>query len=148
MNDNRGFFEIFDGLIAIIILLFIFLMFNLVLTLPNNQVSTTTHEFKDSQDVMEQLSAKTNITDESFLEEITEVLKEGRNSKKSLREVSSMCEKKFKTLGLEGTYYFTETNYLNGDKIVSSGNINSVNNVTIASRHCRDYCYVLRISYD
>lgn len=143
MNDNKGFFEIFDGLIAIVLLFTVFLLFNLVINVPDNSVSTTTYEFKQSQDFMEQLASKTNITDSSFLDEITEVLKEGRNSKNSVRKVSELCENEFKKLGLKKGYYFTETNHLNGDKILASGNIQYANNITTAIRHCGDYCYVL-----
>ena len=143
MVDNRGFLEIFDGLIAIILLFTVFLIFNLVIAIPDNSVSTTTHDFKQSQDIMEQLSSKTNITDSTFLDEITQILKEGKNSKNSIRKVSSLCEKEFKKLGLTEGYYFTETNHLNGDKIIASGNIKYANNITTASRHCGNYCYVL-----
>lgn len=143
--NNKGYFEIFDGLMAVILLFTVFLIFNLGLNVPNDSVSTVSHDFRESQDFMEQLSSKVNITDTSFLEDISEVLREGHNSKNSMRMVSSMCEKKFKTLGLEGSYYFTETNHLNGDKIIASGNIDSATNITTASRHCGDYCYVLYV---
>lgn len=143
MNDKRGFLEIFDGLMAIVLLFTVFLLFNLVVTIPDSSVSTTTYESKQSQDIMEQLSSKTNITDSSFLDDITEVLKDGGNSKNSIRKVSALCEKKFKSLGLTEGYYFTETNHLNGDKIIANGNIKTASNITTATRHCGDYCYVL-----
>lgn len=143
MDDNKGFFEIIDGFIAIVLIFTVFLLFNLVITVPDNSVSATTYEFKQSQDVMEQLASKTNISDYSFLDEITDVLKDGRNSKNSVRKVSLLCEKKFKNLGLTTGYYFTEMNHLNGNKIIASGNIKQANNITVATRHCGNYCYVL-----
>ena len=93
---TKDFFEIIDGLISIVLLFTVFLIFNLVLTVPDNSVSTTTYEFKQSQDIMEQLASKTNISDYSLLDEITEVLKDGRNSKNSVRKVSLLCEKSLK----------------------------------------------------
>lgn len=143
MDDNKGFFEIFDGLIAVILIFTGFLLFNLVITVPSDSVSTTAYEFKQSQDIMEQLASKTNITDFSFLDEITNILKDGKDSKNSIRKVSALCEKKFKNLGLTTDYYFTEMNHLNGDKIIASGNIKTADNITTAMRHCGDYCYVL-----
>ena len=83
MDDNKGFFEIFDGLIAVILIFTVFLLFNLVITVPSDSVSTTAYEFKQSQDIMEQLASKTNITDSSFLDEITNILKDGKDSKNS-----------------------------------------------------------------
>lgn len=145
MKDSKGFFEIFDGLMAIVLLFTIFLIFNFVLTVPDSSVSSISHEFKESQDVMEQLATKTNIDEDSFLDEITAILKEGKNSKRSVREVSALCKNKFKILGLDRNYYFTETSHLNGDEIISDGNIDSANNITPACRYCGDYCYVLYV---
>lgn len=145
MNDNKGYLAIFDGLIAIILLFTIFLIFNLVASTPNSSISTTVSDFKDSQDIIEQLTTKVNITDVSFLQHITSILKEGKNSKKSIVVVSKLCEEKFKNLGLTSNYYFTETNYLNNEKIISSGNIDAANNITTTSRTYDDYCYVLYV---
>lgn len=145
MNDNRGYLAIFDGMLAVILLFTVFLIFNLVVSIPNDSVSTSVQEFKDSQDVMEQLATKVNITDVSFLESVTAILKEGKNSKWSVREVSKMCGEKFKNLGLKSNYYFTETNHLKGDEIISNGDIDSASNITTVSRNYEDYCYVLYV---
>ena len=143
--NNKGYFALFDGIVAIIILFTVFLIFNLVISVPDNSVSTVSYEFKDSQDVMEQLSSKVNITDVSFLESITSILENGRNSKASIRKVSVLCGEKFKNLGLTKNYYFTETHHLNGVEIISNGNMESASNITTASRNYGDYCYVLYV---
>ncbi|MDO5847986.1 MAG: hypothetical protein Q4P18_00415 [Methanobrevibacter sp.] len=142
MND-KGYFEIIDGILAIILIFTVFSIFNLVLSVPNESVSSSVYEFKSSQDIMEQLSSKVDVADVSFLEEITNILKENKNSKRSVKIVSSLCDEKFKILGLKKNYYFTETNHLNKDKISSNGNINAANNLNVASRFCDDYYYVL-----
>ena len=109
MNDEKGNLYLGDAIIALSILFIVMLMLNTMVSLPNPTYSDISHNSKDAQDVMEILSGKVNFHDKTFLSEITAILKENKNSKKSVSEVSQLCDEKFDEFKLEN-YRFVETN--------------------------------------
>lgn len=142
MKDEKGYFYIIDGFLAIVILLIAILMVNSIVSTSNPNYSSTSHDFKSAQDTMELLSAKINSTDRVFIEDISNILDENHNSKHSVREVSKLCREKFEKLGLKN-YQFKENNVLGGKVLASSGAVGE--DVSVASRSYGDYSYTLYI---
>jgi len=142
-KDTKGFLSIIDGIFAILLLLIVFSLFNSIIDLEISEYSYTSNEFKDSQDIMELLSNKINFEDKSFLEEAEFILKRDNNSKTSIKEVSILFNNTTKELISNSNYLFTETNYLKGESISSSGDIKNTNNLSVAKRNVGNYSFIL-----
>lgn len=140
MKDEKGFLSIVDAMLAVLLLFIAISITASLINTPSPLYSQDTLEFKDSQDLMETLSGKVNFTDKTFLEEISEILENGGNSRQAILEVSRLAKNKFQELGLTGNYQFREENI---GVLASSGDLNSADNVTVASRSYGDYRYFL-----
>ncbi len=144
MNDNKGSLYFADAIIAISILFVVMLMLNMMISLPNPTYSNTAHSSKDAQDIMEILSGKVDFGDETFLNVISSILKENKNSKKSINEVSGICDEKFSEFKLKN-YMFIETNRLDSTVLSSSGDFSKAGNCSVATRNFDGYSYTLYI---
>lgn len=144
MTDEKGSFYLIESILAISILLVAILVVNTVISLPSPDYSYETKDFKTSQDVMEVLSKKINFTDQTFIGEISTTLKENKNSKKSIREVSEICQNKLDSYNLEN-YRFCENNKLKGKVLASSGNFDNANDVSVATRTYGEYSFTLYV---
>ena len=142
MIDESGNLYIADAIVALSIIFVVMLMVNTLISLPNPTYSDISNNSKDSQNIMEILSGKIDFEDESFLEKITEILKEGENSEKSIKEVSMLCKNKFNEFNLTN-YRFVESNNLNSKVLASSGNLKENSNVSSATRSFDNYSYTL-----
>ncbi len=142
MKDEKGYFYIIDAFLAIVILLIAISMVNTVISNLNPTYSDDSKDFNLAQDTMEILSRKINLTDRIFIEDISKILEENHNSKRSVKEVSKLCSEKFKKLGIKN-YQFRENNVLGGKVLASSGTIGE--DVSIASRSYGDYSYTLYV---
>ena len=120
------------------------LMLNSLISLPNPTYSEFSHDSKNAQDIMEFLSGKVDFDDKTFLNEITSILKENKNSKKAQREVAQICEEKFTKLGLIN-YRFLESNKLNSRVLASSGDFTKAENLSVATRNLDGYSYTLYV---
>ena len=130
MNDNKGSLYFADAIIAISILFIVMLMLNMLISLPNPNYSDASHNSKNAQDIMELLSGKVDFEDETFLSVISSILKENKNSKKSISEVSQICDDKFGELKLTN-YMFIETNQLDSTVLSSSGDSSKAGNYSV-----------------
>ncbi|WP_296794428.1 hypothetical protein [uncultured Methanobrevibacter sp.] len=144
MNDEKGNLYLGDAIIALSILFIVMLMLNTMVSLPNPTYSDISHNSKDAQDVMEILSGKVNFHDKTFLSEITAILKENKNSKKSVSEVSQLCDEKFDEFKLEN-YRFVETNHLDSKILSDSGDFTKADDVSVATRNFDGYSYTLYV---
>jgi hypothetical protein len=144
MNDNKGSLYLADAIIAISILFVAMLMLNMLISLPNSNYSDTSHNSKNAQDIMEILSGKVNFEDETFLSVISSILKENKNSKKSISEVSQICDDRFGEFKLTN-YMFIETNQLDSTILSSSGDSSKAGNCSVATRNHDGYSYTLYI---
>lgn len=142
MKDEKGYFYIIDAFLAIVILIIAISMVNTVISNLNPTYSDDSKDFNLAQDTMEILSRKINLTDRIFIEDISKILEENHNSKRSVKEVSKLCSEKFKKLGIKN-YQFRENNVLGGKVLASSGTIGE--DVSIASRSYGDYSYTLYV---
>ncbi|MBR0271484.1 MAG: hypothetical protein IJQ68_05795 [Methanobrevibacter sp.] len=142
MKDETGNLYIADALIALSILFIALLMLNSLVSIPNPTYSDISHDSKDAQDIMEILGGRVDFYDHSFLSEITSVLKDNRNSKKSIREVSEICDEKFSELKLTN-YRFVESNKLDSKVLSSSGDFSKAETISVATRNFDGYSYTL-----
>ena len=142
MLDEKGNFYIIDAVLAVIILLIVFLALNTAISIPSPDYSYQTRDIKTAQDIMEILSGKVNVTDRTFIGDISSVLSEKEDSKEAIREVSKMSRVKFDLYNLEN-YRFCENNVLDGEVLASSGDYSKAGEVSVASRAYGDYYYTL-----
>ena len=144
MKNERGYVAIFEALIVIFLVLTSVLFLNSVVVTPNPSLSQKADNFNKAQDIMESLSGKVNFTDETF-SEISNILSDRWDKNKAIKEVSELTKLKFEELGLKSNYKFVEVNELNGATLLESGNYDSAENISIASRNYGDYCYRLYV---
>ena len=142
MLDSKGSFFIIDAILAIVLILIVFFIVNSAISIPTPEYSYQTKDNRDVQDIMELLSGKVDFTDQTFLGEISNILKENKNSKQSIREVSKISKDKLDSSNLDN-YQFSENNVLKGEVLASSGNYNNAQNVSVAIRTYGDYSYSL-----
>lgn len=144
MLDEKGNFFIIETILAIILLLFVFLVFNYIVSIPNPNYSSEIKDSKTAEDIMEILSGKINFTDMTFIGEISEILKKNDNSEESINEVSKLCKDRFKSLNIKN-YRFSETNILDDESLASKGDYSKATNVSVATRTYGDYSYTLSV---
>lgn len=145
MKNERGYVAVFEALMVIFLVLTCVLFLNSVIVTSNPSLSQKADNFNKAQDIMEALSGKVNFTDETFLSEISNILSDRWDKNKAIKEVSELTKSKFEELGLKDNYKFVEVNELNGATLLSSGNYDSAENISIASRNYGDYCYRLYV---
>ena len=142
MLDEKGNFFIIDAVLAVILLLAVFIVFNSAISIPDSSYSNEIKESKNAQDIMEILSGKAYYSDGTFISDISEILKENKNSKESIREVSGLCKDKFESLKIKN-YRFSETNVLKDKVLASSGDYSNAKDVSSATRSYGDYYFTL-----
>ena len=113
------------------------LFLNSVVVTSNPSLSQKADNFNKAQDIMEALSGKVNFTDETFLSEISNILSDRWDKNKAIKEVFELTKSKFEELGLKDNYKFVEVNELNGATLLSSGNYDSAENISIAIFHLK-----------
>lgn len=144
MLDEKGNFYIIDAVLAVILLLIVFLALNTAISIPSPDYSYETKDIRTAQDIMEILSGKVNVTDRTFIGDISSVLSEKKDSKEAILEVSKMSEDKLDSYNLEN-YRFCENNVLDGQVLASSGDYSKAGSVSVASRTYGDYYYTLYV---
>ena len=144
MLDEKGNFFIIEAILAIILLLIVILDFNSIILFYNSDYSLDIKNSISAQEIMEVLDGKINFTDQSFLGDISAILKEKKNSKESIQEVSQLCDEKFETFKLQN-YRFSENNLLDGKTLASDGDYSKAKDISVASRDYGDYSYTLSV---
>ena len=142
MLDEKGYFYIIDAILAVMLLLMVFLIVNATISIPSPDYSHDSKDIRIAQDTMEILSGKVNFEDQSFLGEISEILKGNENSKESIRHVSRLSKDKLNSFNLKN-YKFSENNVLNGKVLAESGDYSKAKDVSVATRNYGDYSYSL-----
>lgn len=144
MLDEKGSLYIIEAILAIVLLLAVFLIVNTVISIPSPDYSYQTNDFKTSHDIMQTLGGKVDFSDRTFLGEISGILKDGKNSKESIRKVSNISKNKFDNLKIKN-YRFSESNILDDEVLASSGDFSRATNVSVATRTYGDYYYTLSV---
>ena len=75
---------------------------------------------------------------------ITGILKENKNSKKSVLEVSQICGDKLAEFKIKN-YRFVESNHLNSKVLAESGDFTKAEDVSVATRNFDGYSYTLYV---
>ncbi|WP_409200227.1 hypothetical protein [Methanobrevibacter sp. DSM 116169] len=143
LKNEKGFLHIIDAFFAITLVFLVFLVLTYTNTISSPDFSSQSYNIKDSQDIMEVLSTKTNYNDKTLLENAEYILRENNNSKISINKVSILLNETLYDLSKDSNFYFTERNYLKEEVILEKGNINNANNLSVAIRYVGDYCFVL-----
>lgn len=144
MLDNKGSFYIFDAILAVVLLLIVFLVINAAISIPASDYSYESRDIRTAQDIMELLSGKVDFNDNTFLGEISEILKECKNSKESVRKVSELSKDRLNSYNLEN-YMLCENNVLKGEVLASKGDYEKADSVDVATRNYGDYSYTLSV---
>ena len=144
MLDDKGSFYIVEAVLAIFLLLIVFLVVNATISIPNHDYSYESKDIRAAQDIMESLSGKIDFNDKTFLGEISDMLKEGKNSKESIREVSRISKNKLESYNIEN-YRFSEINILNDEVLASKGDYSKSTDVSVATRTYGEYSYALSV---
>ena len=144
MLDEKGNFFIIEAILAIILLLIVILAFNSLILFQDSDYSSDIKNSMSAQEIMEVLDGKINFTDQSFLGDISAILKEKKNSKESIQEVSQLCDEKFETFKLQN-YRFSENNLLDGKTLAGDGDYSKAKDISVASRDYGDYSYTLSV---
>ena len=144
MLDNKGSVYITDAILAIFLLLMVSLIVNAAISIPASDYSYESKDIRTAQDVMELLSGKIEFTDRTFLGKISDMLKEGKNSKQSVRNVSSISKDKLDSYKIKN-YRFSENNVLKGKVLAFKGDYEKASNVDVATRDYGDYSYSLSV---
>lgn len=142
MLDNKGSFFIIDAIMAVVLLLIAFLVINTVITMPAHEYSYETKDIRTAQDIMELLSGKVDFEDQNFIGEISTILKEGKNSKNSIEEVSRISKDKLDSYDLKN-YRLVESNKLKNKVLALKGNYERAQNLSVATRTYGDYSFTL-----
>ena len=144
MKDEKGSLYIIEAILAITILLMAIFVVNTVISIPSPDYSFESHDLKSAQDIMESLSGKIYSTDQTFLSEISVILKENKNSKKSIREVSDICQSKCDSFKGKN-YNFCENGKLKGKLLAYKGDYDSAYGFSTATRTYGVYSYTLYV---
>lgn len=144
MLDNKGSFYIMDAILAIFLLLIVSLIVNAAISIPASDYSYESKDIRTAQDVMELLSGKIDFTDRTFLGKISDILKKGKNSKQSVRDVSTVSKDKLDSYNIKN-YRFSENNVLKGKVLAIKGDYEKANDVDVATRDYGDYSYTLSV---
>lgn len=133
-----------DAILAVVLLLIVFLVVNAAITMPTHDYSYESKEIRDAQDIMELLGGKIDFNDNTFLGVISDILKDGKNSKESVSEVSEISKDKLNSYNLKN-YMLAENNVLKGEVLASKGDYKKATNVDVATRTYGDYSYTLSV---
>ena len=144
-KDKKGIFSIFDGILAILIIIMALMIFNTVINIDISQYSKENDDFLTSQDVMEIMALKVNENSYSTLEIIQYILKRNNNSLQSIKEVSVIAGEFLNNTIPNKHYSLVENNKLNGTVIVANEPVYLAENISTATRNIGEYSFTLYI---
>ncbi|MDR2967715.1 MAG: hypothetical protein LBU74_07180 [Methanobacteriaceae archaeon] len=144
-KDKKGFFSIFDGILAILIVIVALMIFNTFINIDISQYSKANDDFLTSQDVMEIMALKANENTYSTFEIICSNLENNNNSLRSIEEISIISGEFLNNTIGDKSYSLVENNQLNGTVIASNDNMFSAKNISVATRNIGKYSFTLYI---
>ena len=146
-KDKKGFLSLLDGILAISIVLIALLAFNVVL---NFHAPSPYDDFTDSKvanDAMELMTLNIDENTYSTLDYIIVILKANDNNldydtKESISNIAGTFLNK--TLP-SNNYLLVENNVLNGEIIVSKGDILMASDISTTTRNLGEYSFSLSV---
>ncbi|MCL2115554.1 MAG: hypothetical protein FWH29_04960 [Methanobrevibacter sp.] len=144
-KDEKGFFSIIDGILAISMIIIALMVFSTVINMDISQYSKENDDFLTSQDVMEIMALKVDENTYSIFEIIQSKLEKNNNSLQSIEEVAIISGEFLNKTIPNKSYSLVENNQLNGTVIVSNDNMNLAKNISVAMKNIGKYSFTLYI---
>ena len=144
-KDKKGFFSLFDGILAILIIIIALMIFNTVINIDIPQYSKEHSDFQTSQDIMEIMTLKLDEKTYSTLEIVKYKLESNNNSLQSIEEVGVIAGEVLNKTIPNKSYSLVENNQLNGTVIVANDDADLAENISIATRNLGKYSFTLYI---
>lgn len=145
LNDNKGVFSVFDGILAISLVFILLLSFSAIVNIDNYSLSYEIADFKSSNDVLQLMNTKFDENSYSILENIVFTIENTDNSYESRKKIAIICEEFLNNTIPNNGYLFVENNNLNDPIITSKGDISSASNISSATRTVGNYSFTLYI---
>jgi len=147
IEDNKGFFSLLDGILAISILFMGLLVFTSVL---NFHTPTPYDEFADSKtanDAMELMVLKIDENSYSTLDSIVAILKANDNNLnyETKNNIANIAGGFLNKTIPDKNYLLVENNVLGGETIVSKGDILTASNISTTTRNLGEYSFTLSV---
>jgi len=146
-KDNKGFLSLLDGILAILILFIGLLAFNAVL---NFHAPTPYDNYVDSKvanDVMELMVLKIDENSYSTLDSIVAILKANDNNLdyETKNNIANIAGNFLNKTIPDKNYLLAENNVLDGETIVSKGDILTAFNISTTTRNLGEYSFTLSV---
>lgn len=140
--DNKGFIFTIDAVLALIPVFIVLMAVSGVdqgsLILPSQQIRLS-HQAQDTLDAMGQY----HTSEGTLIEEMVVVLKVNNNDATGVAGAGKLAGAYLEN-NLPGmNYNLVELNHLNGETIISKGNMEDAPNVAIGTKNHGDYCFKL-----
>jgi len=146
-KDKKGFLSLLDGILTISIVLIALLTFNVLL---NFHAPSPYDDFIDSKianDAMELMALKIDENACSTLDSIVIVLKANDNNLnyETKENIANIAGDFLNKTISHKNYLLVENNVLNGEIIVSKGDILSSSNISTITRNLGEYSFTLSV---
>lgn len=147
IEDNKGFLSFFDGILAILILCTGLLVFNAVLDFHAPSPSDYFIDSKVANDVMETMTLKIDENSYSTLDSIVFTLKSNDNNLDYETKIiiANIAGNFLNKTIPNKNYLLVENNVLNGESIVSKGDILTASNISTTTRNLGEYTFILSV---
>lgn len=147
IKDNKGFLSLLDGILAISILFIGLLAFNVIL---NFHAPTPYDDFIDSKvanDAMEIMTLKIDENSYSTLDSIVGILKSNDNNldHETKETIANIAGSFLNKTVPDKNYLLVENNVLDGEVIVSKGDILVASNISTTTRNLGEYSFTLSV---
>jgi len=147
IKDNKGFFSLLDGILAISILFIGLLAFTMVL---NFHAPTPYDDFVDSKvanDAIELMVLKIDENSYSTLNSIVAILKANDNTLdyETKNNIANIAGSFLNKTIPNNNYLLVENNVLDGETIVSKGDILTTSNISTTTRNLGEYSFTLSV---
>lgn len=140
-EDNRGFYSIVDGVLAICLIIILFMSFSSLTNLDTlDNYDDAISDYYDAEGILELMSTSDGVED-SILNQIYLNLREANSSKESFQTSKVIADSFFNQIGMDKNYRFMVNNRI----LSSKGEINQ-DNYNSASRFVGDYRFGLIVS--
>jgi hypothetical protein len=143
-KNNKGFLSLFEILTGFLIIILALISFNIGVNMYIPTNSEEIVDYNEAQDIMELMSSKIDINQQSFLEKIKQKLESDSYFEDSLDEISFMSGT-FLNETTDKNYLLLENNQLNGTVLAVNGDFNSAENIASSIRNIGNYSFSLYI---
>lgn len=147
IKDNKGFFSLLDGILAILILFIGLLVFSMVLNFHAPSPYDNSVDSKVANDAMEVMALKIDENSYSTLDSIVAILKANDNNLdyETKNNIANIAGGFLNRTIPDKNYLLVENNVLDGETIVSKGDILTASNISSTTRNLGEYSFTLSV---